>query len=96
MSWPVFRLAVRLRVRSTLSAAAALVAVLLIVGALFPAVGDSIGKLHLPKGVSDLLGGADYATITGWYRSEIASFYGPLLTAAVAITGAVGATAGEE
>jgi ABC-2 type transport system permease protein len=96
VSWPVLELAVRLRLRSTVSAAVALVAVLLIVGALFPAVGDSLGKLHLPKGVSDLLGGADYATITGWYRSEIGSFYGPLLIAAVAITGAVGATAGEE
>jgi ABC-2 type transport system permease protein len=96
MSWPVFTHAARLRLRSTLTMALALVAVLLIVGALFPAVGDSFGKLNLPQGVSDLLGGADYATITGWYRSEIASFYGPLLIAAVAITGAVGSTAGEE
>ena len=96
MSVPAFTFAVRLRLRSTLSAAAALVAVLLIVGALFPAVGDSIGKLNLPKGVADLLGGADYATITGWYRSEIASFYGPLLISAVAIAGAVSSTAGEE
>jgi ABC-2 type transport system permease protein len=96
VSVPAFTFAVRLRLRSTLSAAAALVAVLLIVGALFPAVGDSIGKLNLPKGVADLLGGADYATITGWYRSEIASFYGPLLISAVAIAGAVSSTAGEE
>jgi len=92
----VFVLAVRLRLRSTVSAAVAFVSVLLIVGALFPAVGDSLGKLHLPKGVSDLLGGADYGTITGWYRGENASLYGPLLVAAVAITGAVGTTAGEE
>ena len=96
MSWPVFAMAVHLRARSTVLAAAGLVTVLLIVGALFPSVGDTIGKLHLPKGVADLLGGADYSTITGWYRSEIASFYGPLLVAAVAITAAVGVTAGEE
>jgi beta-exotoxin I transport system permease protein len=96
MSVPAFTFALRLRLRSTVSAAAALVAVLLIVGALFPAVGDSIGKLNLPKGVADLLGGADYGTITGWYRSEIASFYGPLLISAVAIAGAVSSTAGEE
>jgi beta-exotoxin I transport system permease protein len=96
VSRPVFTLALRIRARSTGAAALALVAVLLIVGALFPAVGDSLGKLQLPKGVSDLLGGADYGTITGWYRSEIASFYGPLLIAAVAITSAVGTTAGEE
>ena len=48
-----------------------------------------------PRGLH-LLGAADYSTITGWYRSEIASFYGPLVIAAVAITAAVGATAGEE
>jgi ABC-2 type transport system permease protein len=85
-----------MRLVTTISAAVAFVAVLLVVGALFPAVGDSIGKLNLGKGVSDLLGGADYATITGWYRSEIGSFYGPLLVGAVAITGAVALTAGEE
>jgi ABC-2 type transport system permease protein len=72
------------------------VAVLLIVGSLFPSVHESFGKLDLPKGVAELLGGADYATITGWYRSEIGSFYGPLLIAAAAITGAVSLTAGEE
>ena len=89
-------MALRLRLRSTLAAATGLVAVLLIVGALFPAVGDSIGELNLPQGVADLLGGADYGTITGWYRSEIGSFYGPLVVAALAITGAVSTTAGEE
>jgi ABC-2 type transport system permease protein len=96
MSRPIFELALRARLRSTAAAAAGLVAVLLVVGALFPAVGDSIGRLNLPQGVADLLGGADYATITGWYRSEIASFYGPLVVAALAITAAVSTTAGEE
>jgi ABC-2 type transport system permease protein len=66
------------------------------VGALFPAVGDSIGKLDLPKGVTELLGGADYGTLAGWFRSEIGAVYGPLVIAATAITGAVAATAGEE
>lgn len=96
MTRPVFELALRLRLRSTVSAIIGLVAVLLLVGALFPAVGQSFTRLHLPKGVSDLLGGADYGTVTGWYRAEIASFYGPLLIALVAITGAVSSTAGEE
>ena len=96
MSRPVFINALRLRTRSTASMAIGLVAVLLIVGALFPSVHESFGKLDLPDGVAELLGGADYATITGWYRSEIGSFYGPLLIAAAAITGAVGLTAGEE
>ena len=96
MTGPVFALALRLRLRPTASVIVGLVAVLIFVGALFPAVGDSFGKLDLPKGVSDLLGGADYGTITGWYRSEIASLYGPLLVSLVAITGAVSSTAGEE
>jgi ABC-2 type transport system permease protein len=89
-------LALRLRLASAASAAAGLVTVLVIVGALFPAVGHTFGKLNLPRGVSELLGGADYATITGWFRSEIGSVYGPLLIGAVAITGAAASTAGEE
>ena len=96
MSWPVFKMALRLRLPSTASAAVGLVAVLLVVGALFPAVGHSFGKLKIPKGVADLLGGADYGTLTGWFRSEIGSIYGPLLIAAMAITGAASTTAGEE
>jgi ABC-2 type transport system permease protein len=86
----------RLRLASAGSAAFGLVAVLVIVGALFPAVGHTFGKLNLPRGVSELLGGANYATITGWFDSEIGSVYGPLLMGAVAITGAAATTAGEE
>jgi len=89
-------MALRLRLASTGSAALGLVAVLVIVGALFPAVGGTIGKLNLPRGVSQLLGGADYATLTGWFRSEIGSVYGPLVMGAVAITAAAASTAGEE
>jgi ABC-2 type transport system permease protein len=96
MSWPACRLALRLRLPIVLSAAFGLVAVMIMVGALFPAVGDSIGRLDVPEGVANLLGGADYASITGWYRSEIAVIYGPLVIGAVAITAAVALTAGEE
>ena len=71
MSRPVVRMALRLRLPSTVSAAVALIAVLLAVGALFPAVGHTIGKLNIPTGFAQLLGGADYGTITGWFRSEI-------------------------
>jgi ABC-2 type transport system permease protein len=67
-----------------------------VVGALFPAVGHTIGKLNIPTSVANLLGGADYGTITGWFRSEIAVIYGPLVIAALAITGAASTTAGEE
>ena len=70
--------------------------VILLVGALFPSVGGTIGKLHVPEGVANLLGGADYGTITGWMRSEIGAVYGPLVVAASAITAAVASTAGEE
>jgi len=66
------------------------------VGALFPAVGHTIGRLNVPASVSNLLGGADYGTITGWFRSEIAVIYGPLVIGALAITAASSCTAGEE
>jgi ABC-2 type transport system permease protein len=69
---------------------------MLAVGALFPAVGHTIGKLNVPTSVANLLGGADYATITGWFRSEIAVIYAPLVVGALAITGATATTAGEE
>jgi ABC-2 type transport system permease protein len=96
VSWSTARLAVRLRLVSTASAAAALIAVMVVVGALFPAVGHTIGKLDLPKGVTELLGGADYATITGWFGSEIGSVYGPLVTGGLAVAAASALTAGEE
>lgn len=96
MSWPTTRLTLRLRLTSTASAAVGLIAVLILVGALFPAVGHTIGKIDVPTSVANLLGGADYGTITGWFRSEIAAIYGPLVIAALAITGATSATAGEE
>jgi ABC-2 type transport system permease protein len=96
MSWPTLTISFRLRAPSTASGALGLLAVLLAVGALFPAVGHTIGTLNIPKGVSNLLGGADYGTITGWYTSEIGSVYGPLVIAGLAIAGAVATTAGEE
>jgi len=96
VSWSTTRITLRLRRTGTVSAAAGLIAVMAAVGALFPAVGHTIGKLDVPTGVANLLGGADYGTITGWFRSEIAEIYGPLLIAALAITGAAAATAGEE
>jgi ABC-2 type transport system permease protein len=96
VSWPTVKLTLRLRLPIVVSAAVGLVVVQLAVGALFPAVGHSIGKLNIPKGVAQLLGGANYGTITGWFRSEIASVYGPLVVGALAIIGAAATTAGEE
>lgn len=96
MTWPTTKIALRLRLPGAASAAIGLVAVMAAVGALFPAVGHTIGKLQVPKSVDNLLGGADYGTVTGWFRSEIASIYGPLVIGALAITGASATTAGEE
>lgn len=96
MSWSTATLTLRLRLAATVSAAVGLICVMAAVGALFPAVGHTIGKINVPRGVSNLLGGGDYGTITGWFRSEIASIYGPLVIAALAITGAATVTAGEE
>jgi ABC-2 type transport system permease protein len=96
MSVPTFQLALRLRTVSTIVTALGMAAVIVMVGALFPAVGGSIGKLDLPDGVTDLLGGADYGTLAGWMRSEIGAVYGPLVIAGVAISAAASLIAGEE
>ncbi len=96
MSLPVLKMTLRLRMLNTLLSAFGMVVAILMVGALFPAVGDSIGKLNLPKGIAALLGGADYGTLTGWMRSEIAAIYGPLLVGYTGISVAVVSTAGEE
>jgi len=96
MSAPTFLMALRLRRLSTGLTTLAMALVILMVGALFPAVGGSIGQLDLPEGVADLLGGADYGSITGWMRSEVGAVYGPLVLAAVGITAAVASTAREE
>jgi ABC-2 type transport system permease protein len=96
VSWPATRITLRLRLPATAYAGIGLIAVMIVVGALFPAVGHTIGKLNVPTSVSNLLGGADYGTITGWFRSEIAVIYAPLVIGALAITGAVATTAGEE
>jgi ABC-2 type transport system permease protein len=89
-------MALRLRIRSTVVAALGMASVIVMVGALFPAVGGEIGALDLPDSVTQLLGGADYGTISGWMRSEIGAVYGPLVIAAIAIASAAGSTAGEE
>src|SRR5579862_1873449 len=96
MNRALFTLALRQRLPGALVAGVGLIAVMAAVGALFPAVGHSIGALHIPKGVANLLGGADYGTLTGWFRSEIGAIYGPLLVAALTITGGSAMIAGEE
>ena len=96
MSGSTFAMAVRLRIRSTGLAALGMALVIVMVGALFPSVGGSIGKLDVPEGVAELLGGADYGTLVGWMRSEIGAVYGPLVIGGVAIAAAAGSTAGEE
>ncbi len=96
MSWPTFTITLRLRLLVALSAAVGMIAVQLAVGALFPSVGHKIGELKIPSSVAGLLGGANYATISGWFGSEIGSVYGPLVIGAVAIIAASATTAGEE
>ena len=96
MTWAATRITLRLRLAGAVSTAVGLVAVMAAVGALFPAVGHTIGKLNVPTGVANLLGGADYGTITGWFRSEIAEIYGPLVAAFLAVSAAASAIAGEE
>jgi ABC-2 type transport system permease protein len=92
----VFLTALRLRLLGAILAAVGMFIVIVMVGALFPSIGDSIGRLHVPDGVANLLGGADYSTISGWMRSEIGAIYGPLVIGASAIAAASATTAGEE
>ena len=96
MTGAIFGMELRLRARTAASAALGLVVLTAIVGALFPSLGDSIGRLQLPQGVGDLIGGGDFSTIAGWLRAEIMSVYGPLVFAGVGIAAAVATTAGEE
>jgi ABC-2 type transport system permease protein len=86
----------RLRYRVAASAAIGLIAVIMIVGALYPSLKDTFGKLNVPEGVANLLGGANYSTLTGWLQSEIVATYGPLVFCAVGITTAVATTTGDE
>jgi ABC-2 type transport system permease protein len=89
------RLELRLRYRTAAAAGVGLVIVIMIVGALYPSLKDTFGKLNVPRGVANLLGGADYSTLPGWLQSEIVATYGPLVFCAVAITTAAAATAGD-
>ncbi len=96
MTGAAFGLELRLRSRVVIAAAVWIVVMCAAVGALFPSLGATIGKLNLPQGVAGLLGGADYSTIAGWLKSEIVSILGPVVVAGVAITSATATTAGEE
>ena len=96
MTAAAFALELRLRTRSFALAGIGLMTVAAITGALFPAFGESLGKVDLPEGVGDLLGGGDFASIQGWLDTEIASVYGPLVVVGSAITAAAATIAGEE
>jgi ABC-2 type transport system permease protein len=90
------RMELRLRYRTAAYAGVGLIFVIVIVGALYPSLKDTFGKLNVPQGVANLLGGADYSTLTGWLQSEIVATYGPLVFCTVAITTAAATTAGDE
>jgi beta-exotoxin I transport system permease protein len=90
------RMELRLRYRTAALAGIGLVIVIMIVGALYPSLKDTFGKLNVPQGVANLLGGADYSTLTGWLQSEIVATYGPLVFCTVAITTATATTTGDE
>lgn len=96
MSAATFKLELRLRARLAAIGILAMLSVAAMVGALYPAFGDSIGDLDLPEGVGDLIGGGDFSTLAGWLKTEIVATYGPLIVAGVAITCAAATIAGEE
>ena len=96
MNRRVAALTLRRRLRATLVTGAGLAVVAILVCALFPSIGGSIGDLNLGKGVSGLVGGGDFSTLPGYLNAEIFSIYGPLVLIGSAITGIVSTTAGEE
>lgn len=96
MSRAIFLVELRLRWRNAALAALGLALVALLVGALYPSLGDAVGKIDVPSGIGNFIGGGDFATIAGWLRAEIMAIYGPLVVAGIAITSAAATTAGEE
>ena len=54
MTVAILRMELRLRARTVVLAALGLMSVAVLVGALFPSLGDSIGDVRLPDGVGDL------------------------------------------
>lgn len=96
MSRRVAEMTLRRRLRTTLITGAGLATVAILVCALFPSIGGSIGDLDLGKGVSGLVGGGDFSTLPGYLNAEIFSIYGPLVLISSAITGVVSTTAKEE
>ena len=96
MSRAIFLTEIRFRARNVALAAVGVVLVAVLVGALYPSLGNSVGKIDIPSGLGNFIGGGDLATITGWLRAEIMAVYGPLVFAGIAITSAAASTAGEE
>lgn len=96
MTRAAFKLELRLRARLVILAAVAMIALVAMEGALYPAFGDAIGDLSLPEGVGDLIGGGDFSTLAGWLKSEVVSIVGPAVAAGIAITCAAATIAGEE
>lgn len=91
-----FVLELRLRRVLIASCAAALIGLCLAVGGLYPALGDSLGALNLPKGVADLVGGGDFTTLAGFLKSEVITTLGPLVIAGAGISSASATLAGED
>lgn len=96
MTVAIFTMELRLRARNAAAAAFGLVALTALVGALFPSLRTSIGKLDVGDGVGNLVGGGDLSGIDGWLRAEIVAVYGPLVFAFLGIRAAVATTAREE
>ncbi len=90
--------ALRQRARLTAIVAADLLAIAFIETALFPALRHSIGDVgsNLPKGVADLIGGGNFATLPGWLKVEVFSIVAPFTFAGIGIVIAVAGTAGDE
>jgi ABC-2 type transport system permease protein len=91
-----FALELRLRAVLTACSAVAMIGLCAAVGALYPAVGDALGTLKLPKGFGELIGGGDFSALPGLLKSEVITTLGPLVIAGAGISSASATIAGEE
>ena len=96
MNADVFEITLRRRARPTAIAAVAMAVIIVLVCALFPSLGESLGNLNLGSGASNLLGGGDFSTLPGYLSTEVFSIYGPAVVIGVGITAIVAVTAREE
>jgi len=96
MTKAIFQMEIVMRRRLVILAALGIFLTIILEGALFPSIGHVLGSVNVSKGVANLLGGADWATLKGWFKVEVFAITAPFVVAGIAITAAATTIAGEE